>query len=390
VTASRLARNASLTALALGLATVAWGSGVDRMARTSPALARIVPEPLRANAWRSEASLALLRRSKSAEALAERAVRSDPIDPASTSLLGAARFADGDGPGAAAAFRVAGTLGWRDQPTQLYWLIAALQAGDYPVSTERLDALLRQAPGYPQAPALLGQLGATPQGRTALAERLAARSGWLHVYLAAFDGVTPEQLADRATVLEQPALDRARITCAEIGPLAGALYTQNRAADARRLWQSHCGARDTLLVDGGFDAARLNETSPFAWQFQGEGGLDLRLDPGAKGAGQALVAASSLPRRRIVAIQALQLVPGRYRLSWQARDAAGAPSPRIAARLTCKRGEGQWLGAEPLGNGGRAALAAVSDECALQWLELALDPGTGTVTLDDVSLAPEG
>ena len=174
MTASLLARNASLTVLALGLATLAWGSGVDRMARTSPALAQIVPEPLRARAWRSEASLALLRQANTAEALAERAVRADPIDPASTSLLGAARFAGGDGPGAAAAFRVAGALGWRDQPTQLYWLLAALQAGDYPVATERLDALLRQAPVYPQAPALLGRLGATPGGRAGW------RSGWRH------------------------------------------------------------------------------------------------------------------------------------------------------------------------------------------------------------------
>ena len=202
--------------------------------------------------------------------------------------------------------------------------------------------------------------------------------------------MTPEQLAQRALVLEEPALDRAKITCVEIGPLAGALYTQNHAADARGLWRSHCGARDALLADGGFDAARLNETSPFAWQFEGEGGLDLRLEPGVQGSGQTLVAASSLPRRRIVAIQALQLTPGSYRFSWLARDAAGAPSPRIAARLTCKRGQGPWLDAAPMRDGGSAALAAVSDECPLQWLELALDPGSGTVRLDDVRLAPAG
>lgn len=388
MTASRLARNASLTALALGLATLAWGSGIDRMARAAPALARIVPEPLRANAWRAEAWLALQRQSKSAEALATRAVSADPVDPASASLLGAARFAGGDGAGAAAAFRVAGARGWRDQPTQLYWLIAALQVRDYAVATERLDALLRQAPGYPQAGVLLGQLGATPAGRAALAERLAARSGWFHVYLTAFDGVTPAQLADRALVLEEPALDPSQVTCTEIGPLAGALYAQHRAVEARRLWRSHCGARDALLVDGGFDAARLTETSPFAWQFAGEGGLDLRLEPGANGAGQILVASSALPQRRIVAVQALQLSPGNYRLGWRARDAAGSPSPRIVARLSCKRGEGVWLDATPRTDGSRAALAVVAAACPLQWLELALDPGSGAVTLDDVSLAP--
>ena len=391
VTASRLARNASLTALALGLATLAWGSAIDRMTRAAPALARIVPEPLRANAWRAEATLALQQKSRSAEALAMRAVMADPIDPASSSLLGAARFAQADGPGAAAAFRVAGTLGWRDQPTQLYWLLAALQATDYRVATERLDALLRQAPNYPQGGMLLGQLGATPGGRAALAERLAARSNWFHVYLTTFDGVSPAQLADRAAVLDEPALAPAKVTCTEIGPLAGALYGQDRAGEARRLWRSHCGAREALLADGGFDAARLNETSPFAWQFMGEGGLDLRLDPAAKGAGrsnvgQALVAASTLPQRRVIAVQSVQLGAGRYRLAWRANAAGGAPTARITARLTCKRGEGAWPESAVRSDGRRTALVAVPPGCPVQWLELALDPGSGAVTLEEVRL----
>lgn len=381
-----LMRKAALSALALGMATLAWGSGIDRMARAAPALARVVPEGLRGNAWRTQAALALQRKADGAEALTRRAVIADPADAASLSLLGAARFADGDGAGAAAAFRVAGTLGWRDQPTQLYWLAAALQAGDHAVATERLDALLRQAPGYPQAGALLGVLAATPPGRAALARRLADRPGWFFVFLTAFDGVSAAQLADRAAVLELPSMATAKVTCTEIGPLAGALYGQNRAIEARRLWRRHCGGRDALLLDGGFDAARLNETSPFAWQFMGEGGLDLRLEPGASGSGQMLLAASSWPQRRILAIQALQLSPGRYRLGWSARDATGATSARIAARVTCKRGEGAWLDATAGADGTRTALADVPAGCPLQWLELALDPGSGPAILDDVTL----
>ena len=89
VNAARLARNASLTVLALGLATLAWGSGFDRMTRAAPRLAQIVPEALRANAWRAEATRALEQDPNRAEALAARAVVADPIDPASSSLLGA-------------------------------------------------------------------------------------------------------------------------------------------------------------------------------------------------------------------------------------------------------------------------------------------------------------
>ncbi len=336
---------------------------------------------------------ALEQNPKRAEALAARAVIADPVDPASASLLGTARFARSDGPGAATAFRVAGTLGWRDQPTQLYWLLAALQVADYPVATERLDALLRQAPNYPQGAVLLGQLGATSAGRAALAKRLVARSNWFHVYLSTFDDVSPAQLADRAAVLDESAMAPAKVTCTEIGPLAGALYAKDRAVEARRLWRSHCGAREALLADGGFDAARLNETSPFAWQFMGEGGLDLRLNPAAQGAGrsnvgQTLVVASTLPQRRVVAIQSVQLGAGRYRLAWRANDAGGAPTPRIAARLTCKRGEGPWSESEVPSNGLRTALVEVPPGCPIQWLELALDPGSGAVSLDEVSLTP--
>ena len=389
MTAARILRDGALTALALGLAVLAWGSAMDRAARASPALARVVPEPLRANAWRIETARALERRSPTATALAERAVAADPVDPASASLLGAARFTGGDGPGAAAAFRVAGTLGWRNQPTQLYWLVAALQARDYAVATERLDALLRQAPNYPQGAVLLGQLGATPGGRAALARRLAEPSAWRHVYLGTFEGVSADQLADRALVLEQTVLARAGIGCDEIGPLAGALYAQDRAIEARRLWRSRCGAHDALLADGGFDAARLDDTSPFAWQFPGEGGLDLRLEPQTVGGGQALVVASVLPTRRIVTSQALQLEPGRYRLTWRAHDAGGSASARVAARLTCRRGEGAWLEAAPKADAVRGAAITVEPRCPLQWLELALDPGNGAVTLDDVRIARE-
>ena len=395
VNAARLARNASLTVLALGLATLAWGSGFDRMTRAAPRLAQIVPEALRANAWRAEATRALEQNPNRAEALAARAVVADPIDPASSSLLGAARFARSDGPGAAAAFRVAGALGWRDQETQLYWMLAALQASDYPVATERLDALLRQTPNHPQGGMLLGQLGATPAGRTALAKRLAARSSWFHVYLSTFDGVSPAQLADRAAVLEESAMAPAKVTCTEIGPLAGALYGQDRAVEARRLRRSHCGARQALLADGGFDAARLNETSPFAWQFMGEGGLDLRLEPTAQGAGrsnvgQTLFAASTLPQRRVIAFQSVQLGVGSYRLAWAANDADGGPTSRIAARLTCKRGEGAWPGSAVSSDGLRTAEVEVPAGCAVQWLELAIDPGSGVVSLEEVRLSPAG
>ena len=70
---------------------LAAASGVDRMSLLAPALGRLVPGPLQAQAARSTAALAITRgQSEAAIAAARKAVAADPVDPASTALLGTA------------------------------------------------------------------------------------------------------------------------------------------------------------------------------------------------------------------------------------------------------------------------------------------------------------
>ena len=170
---------ASLALLLFG--ALALTSGIDRMSRHDPALARLLPGPLEAQAARSTAALALTREQAGpAIAAARRAVAADPVDPASTSLLGTAYLLGERPRKAEAAFRVAARFGWREPATQVYWYQAALQAGDLPRAVDRADALLRTHPQLPTRDAVLEPLESTAAGRAALIARMAGRPNWIH------------------------------------------------------------------------------------------------------------------------------------------------------------------------------------------------------------------
>src|SRR3546814_8811137 len=96
---------------------------------------------------------------------AQRSVRTAPIDPSTTSALGSSLLTLGQLDRAYAAFAVAGTLGWRDVPTQLYWLAQAQAVGDVDVLAQRLDALLRLNIRHDVVANSLHVLGQIPLGQ---------------------------------------------------------------------------------------------------------------------------------------------------------------------------------------------------------------------------------
>jgi hypothetical protein len=280
---------------------------------------------------------------------------------------------------------VAGRLGWRDRATQLYWALAALQASDQRVAAERADALLRQDPAEAGATALLAAIGATPAGRRALAERLAERPPWFGGYWDRLEGLSAAQLEARAAVLREPELGAERPRCDQLRALSTALAASSPSGPGLARLRTLCaGLGGGGLDDGGFERAQLDAKAPYGWQFVGEGGLDLRLEPVAGFAGRALRVSSALPVRRVFATQMIELAPGRYRLSGRAR---GAGVAGLAARLGCEPGSGDFV---PLRGAGDARFAAgleVPADCPRQWLELAIDPDAGATVLDDLALA---
>jgi len=168
----------------LAFAALALANGFDRASAQRPALAVYVPAPFKAQAWRVESARALEAGDKDdATAAARAAVLADPVDPRSTALLGAAQLAAGERVKADRSFRIAARFGWRDPLTQLYFMNAALNAGEPRLAALRLDAVLRQAPNFPVRDMLLAQFLGSADARAALAERLALRPAWTFAFL---------------------------------------------------------------------------------------------------------------------------------------------------------------------------------------------------------------
>lgn len=379
--------------LCLGYAALALGSALDRASLTRPELAPRVPRILASEALRSEGSQALARgEGQAASVLGERAVIAAPLDPASTALLGAARYAAGDRGGADRAFRLAAQLGWRIPYTQLYMLGRALETGDFRVAALRLDALARQNPALLADRRLFDPLERSAAGRAALAERLLAGPPWLRSYAIDVQGLEPDRLAQRVAVLGELARRGGRIGCTPAGAPASRLIAAGAIADAARFWRSHCPAADRGLVyDGAFAAAAPDQSeSEFAWTFIGNSQVSVAFETAGTGPGRTLVIDSTAPRAEQVVRQLVLAAPGRYRLSWQDEGGGGGAAAPVLAQFACEpatRG-----GMEPQfdpASGRWFALVVADGRCAARWVGFAVKPGAAGARVSDVRLEPE-
>lgn len=384
--ARRIPRLATLGGiLAFGL--LALGNGLDRAAALNPGLARFVPEFLSAEAARSQSAQALQNGdTKPAIAEAERAVRADPVDPRSTALLGAGQLAARQSVRADAAFRIAARFGWRDPLTQLYFMNAALAAGQPRLAAMRLDAILRQAPDFPVRDMLLAQFEASPAGRAALAERLASRPPWTFAFLNHASEVQLPSLRARAEIV---AAMRPRWGCDRVAPLVTALVLRSGVAEASSLWQAQCRNGAVGIDDPRF--ARLPQSrQPVAFEWNLIGSGDVSAQPAAQAAPGAtgLVARVSGPGARPVAWQMLVLPPGRYRLSWKAASPAGKPATGTAFSLGCALGERTPLPRSAAVSSAQRAAAdlTIDGRCPGYFLTLWLEPGLEDTLIDDLAL----
>jgi hypothetical protein len=370
----------ALTLALAGYAALVVGSGLDRLTAQVPPLERLVPGPLRAEADRAAARQAAVRGDRTRlMAAAQAAVAHDPVDPGSTSLLGAARLLRGDNAGAEQAFRVAARFGWRDIPTQVYWLEAALEAGEMEPAADRLDAILRARPFLPAADALLEPFETTPAGRLALERRLAVRPYWLGIYVAV-DGKPSPLIARRATVLAEMARRGNRLGCTTVDRFVTGALAAGARREAEQVWVAHCpGAHITTgIADPEFDRFGAAEPGPFGWQTVPSG--DVTVEPVGAGPSRRVRLSTGAAVSRLVLVQPVALAPGHYRLG------AHTTQGRLAASFGCS-------GQPPLprrieGDIGGSGQLLEAPACPRLSLGIWLRPGTGAVELDRVSLTP--
>lgn len=370
---------------ALIYAGLAVASGFDRIAASAPAAAALVPQALQTGALTG-----LLRGQGAAPQLplAERLVSRAPARAEAVSLLGTARLAKGDLEGADRAFRIAALYGWRDAPTQLYWLQTALTAERYDLAALRFDALARQWPDAPAVAQAAAAFDITAEGRAALTERIVAGAGWARVYALASEGEDAAALARRAEVLLAAGRGGRKLGCADIARSVSAMGATDIAA-AAALWRAHCpdAASDGAVSDGGFD--RISTQAPlnsFEWELPGDGALStFAVMQGASDKALSIASASALTLP--FARQQIPLPPGRYRLSWSSDAGDPVAAARLQASLSCRteRLQAELLPA-PLIDGRQSMELTVKGACAAFWLQLWIAPGSGSITIDDVAL----
>lgn len=394
-----IAGKLGITAGAISLAVLCWMSASDRLTAQSES-----PEHAYFGAEAAaQIAFAQLAENNPQRALVEarRAVQTAPIDPSTTSALGSTLLTLGKADQAYAAFAVAGALGWREVPTQLYWLAQAEAAGDVGVAAQRLDALLRLDIDNEAVANSFYTLGQTQLGQQALANLLLNKPPWERRFLLETGGLEGADLEGRLAAIELAASQGASFDCEAIGIAANRLIRNDMAATAKQLWRRACERSEgALLSNGAFETdPSITSRSPFTWQLQSEGGLDVAVQPAPPPLkGHALRIRSSMTARTIAAHQLTALQPGRYRLSWTTALDNGTPDDGIKVLVRCE-GAGELTAAysetdATQGNRVETTFAVPQQDCPIQTVAVQKAASgfgnTQTGWIDDIRIVPIG
>lgn len=227
----------------LVVAVVTAFAQIDRSARFAPELAALVPAPFRGFAQARQVEQALVARD--ADRAVERAkalVRNRPIPAENLTLLAQAQLLSGDVANGLAALELAGQRGWREPLAQQALAQAALMAGEPDTASLRVVALLATGSLDPDArEQLVAELATTPEGRAALASRLAERGHWQRSFVALGPTyLSAETYAD--IILRAQALG-AKVDCSSLAQAEGLLRQAGHADLADRITDTACTAR---------------------------------------------------------------------------------------------------------------------------------------------------
>ncbi|WP_343762627.1 hypothetical protein [Sphingomonas molluscorum] len=175
-----------------------------------------------------------------ARARAAAAVAASPMDAGASALLGAVALKAGNPVAAHEAFAVSARLGWRNPAAQLYWLGVGLEAQDYALAAERLDALLRTGQRSAAIDAAILQLEASPGGRSALAAHLLVASNWREAFTASTGALSGTALARRIAVLQRARAGGMPVDCKAVAATVRTLVDRGDRKAASDLWRAAC------------------------------------------------------------------------------------------------------------------------------------------------------
>jgi hypothetical protein len=291
--------------------------------------------------WRARGwTLRALGRLQHGQALAAgddaaRALSIDPLDPAAVRVAGLAAAAAHQHGRELALANVAGQLGWRDLPTQVWLAQLAEDQGNLAYETQRVDALLRQQTVPDRAIDFLVALVADPDGRAVVLARLEDSPAWMQGFFNRLADPAPMWPDAVVTLVKQAVQNGVRLNPDTLGIVVWRLAEHGSVDAARSIRETLGGAM--TLGDGDFASVsgRLPDLAPpYHWHATpGEGG-DVYIGDDELGGGRALHVESDGRALGEAAVQRLLLTPGRYHLSahWSVVDGDRTTRPRWAIR----------------------------------------------------------
>jgi hypothetical protein len=277
-----------------------------------------------------------------------------------------------------------------------------LQAGDLPGALAQLDALLRFEPAQGDRffPAL-AQQSADPRFAQAMAATLARQPPWRRGFLQALDkNGSPTAINNVYGNLQR----QGGLSASETRRWLDSLIARGRWGDAFSGWFGTlhpAPKRIPAVRNGGFEDDI--DGVGFGWRNAVSPGVftDIEDAAGRDGSRAAHLHFIGRPAPRGNLRQPLLLVPGRYRLSLQARADDLRSDRGLQWGIRCDRGP--WIGgSEPIdGSFDWRAIAAEfevpAQRCEGQWLELRNPAVRGTAQkvsgdlwIDDVAITPRG
>lgn len=215
-----------------GLAVVTAALQLDKQSEVAPALASMVPSPLR-NFAQTQIAVSAAEGADPAVAVAEaqRLVRRRPIPAEYLTLLAVAQAKAGNAQAAGVAIQIAGQRGWREPVAQEAVLRLALGAGDKSEAARRYAALFRRT-STPDT--LLLEIGPAvldePRGagQQTMVDIVAGGERWYEQFLQRGPQVMPP--AAFAAITADIIKRGAQFDCEALGRSIGALRQRDEAA----------------------------------------------------------------------------------------------------------------------------------------------------------------
>ena len=325
--------------LGIGLAGGLLASGSARIASRAGNDAGALGLGGSAHALSVASERALLKgETERARSLAARSIARAPFKAQSLRVFGLASIDAKDAERGVAAMALAGSLGWRDTPTQLWQAEMAARSAAWSVAAERLDALARRRQAVAEAFRLMRAIAIVPEGATAVKARLDARPEWRSGFFSFMEPMSPELARGHEAILDAVARGRSPELASEAAPYVSMLLGRGDFARGRQLWTRWIARPGSApagqLQDGSFQRAVRSDAPPsFGWKIRNVPGADATPSKGEGATGIHVEAAVGSSGTLID--QLLTLAPGTYAFEVDARANAAALDS-LVWRLDCQ------------------------------------------------------